>query len=120
MLRSFGRRRPDLLAAAVLVDKVAPLARAPPWPRRRWSSSSCISTGAARSLAPIAATGQALSGDLDGNGRVDILDALVLARKVDAKAPPRAGDDVNWRRRGRPARRRRNCRQGGRGQCARD
>jgi hypothetical protein len=45
--------------------------------------------------APIAATGQALNGDLDGNGRVDILDALVLARKVDAKASPGAGDDVN-------------------------
>src|SRR4051812_26271822 len=38
-----------------------------------------------RTSSPVAATGHVLSGDVDGNGRVDILDAFVLARKVDSK-----------------------------------
>ena len=48
--------------------------------------------------APVAATrgvGQAgLSGDLDGNGRVDVLDAFLVARRVrDGTTTP--GNDVN-------------------------
>jgi hypothetical protein len=37
----------------------------------------------------------AIAGDVDGNGRVDMLDAFVLARKVDAKATAAKGEDVN-------------------------
>jgi hypothetical protein len=47
-----------------------------------------------KASAPVAAT-QAIAGDVDGNGRVDILDAFVLARKVEAKAQAAKGDDVN-------------------------
>src|SRR6185503_17586917 len=51
--------------------------------------------------APLAATRgvtpSAAQGDVDGNGRVDILDALVLAKKLrdHPGATPRAGEDVN-------------------------
>lgn len=44
---------------------------------------------------PVAATQVARPGDIDGNGRVDILDAFLLAKRVEAKAPPVRGDDVN-------------------------
>jgi hypothetical protein len=40
--------------------------------------------------------GPAVAGDVDGNGRVDMLDAFVLARKVDANATGNArGEDFN-------------------------
>jgi hypothetical protein len=44
---------------------------------------------------PVAGTQVAQPGDIDGNGRVDILDAFLLAKKVEAKAPAAPGDDVN-------------------------
>jgi dockerin type I repeat protein len=44
---------------------------------------------------PVAGTQAAQPGDIDGNGRVDILDAFLLAKKVEAKAPAAPGDDVN-------------------------
>lgn len=37
----------------------------------------------------------AVAGDVDRSGRVDMLDAFVLARKLDAKAAAAKGDDVN-------------------------
>ena len=37
----------------------------------------------------------AVPGDVDASGRVDMLDAFVLARKVDAKASMGKADDVN-------------------------
>ena len=44
---------------------------------------------------PVAATHSVTPGDVDGSGRVDILDAFVLARKVDGKAPVAPGHDIN-------------------------
>ena len=47
---------------------------------------------------PVAATqgtAGAVPGDVDGSGRVDVLDAYALAKKVEAKATPGRGDDVN-------------------------
>ena len=44
---------------------------------------------------PVAATHAAAAGDVDGSGRVDILDAFVLARKVEAGTAAAPGEDVN-------------------------
>jgi hypothetical protein len=41
-------------------------------------------------------TGSVVAGDVDANGRVDMLDAFLLARKLDANAPAGGkADDVN-------------------------
>ncbi len=42
--------------------------------------------------APLPATVASTSGDLDRNGRVDILDAFQLARQLDGDIAPTAGD----------------------------
>jgi hypothetical protein len=47
-------------------------------------------------MAPVAGTqGAVQQGDVDANGRVDILDAFLLAKKVDEKGPAAPGEDVN-------------------------
>jgi hypothetical protein len=43
---------------------------------------------------PVAVRQAAVAGDVDGSGRVDILDAFLLARKVEAGTAG-AGEDVN-------------------------
>lgn len=43
---------------------------------------------------PVAVRQAAVAGDVDGSGRVDILDAFLLARKVEG-GPAAAGEDVN-------------------------
>jgi hypothetical protein len=42
-----------------------------------------------------AAMATALPGDIDGNGRVDILDAFLLARSIEAGADHVPGGDIN-------------------------
>jgi hypothetical protein len=110
-LRGLYRRSPDVPAsvdAAILRDAKAGHARR----RRFWLVARGVGAAAAVAAAAVvvlvlyldrnegtsssvATTGRVVAGDIDGNGTVDILDALVLARKVDAKAPPTAGEDVN-------------------------
>lgn len=43
---------------------------------------------------PVAVTPAVRAGDVDGNGRIDVLDVLALARKASAGVTPRRGEDV--------------------------
>lgn len=47
------------------------------------------------SHAPSPSQAPTLSGDIDGNGRIDILDAFALARHIERKEKTAAGWDVN-------------------------
>lgn len=69
--------------------------------RRRHLRSTGWSVAAAATLAlatwlwlrPVTSpSGTPIAGDLDGNGRINILDAFALARVLDAGAPPAACD----------------------------
>ena len=44
---------------------------------------------------PVAVRQAAVAGDVDGSGRVDILDAFLLARKVEGGTAATPGEDVN-------------------------
>jgi hypothetical protein len=98
---------PPALDRAILADARAGFAR-----RRRfrlavaWAGASAAAAAAVAILVinlrfervpttPVATTGpHSPSGDIDGNGRVDILDAFVLSRKIDARSAT-APDDFN-------------------------
>ena len=94
---------PTAIDAAILRDARAGFSR-----RRRfglavrWAGATAAAAAAVLVIAlsvrrnplPTNVATSALAGDLDGNGRVDILDAFVLARSVDAGSTegPKAGD----------------------------
>lgn len=48
-----------------------------------------------RAPAPLVVNQDLRAEDIDRNGRVDILDAFLLAKKVDAKSPAGQADDLN-------------------------
>jgi hypothetical protein len=74
-------------------DVEAAILAMPPRPARRWRLGAGVAAAAAAAVAlavvmvyrPHARGG--LRGDVDGSGRVDILDALVLAKSLDAGTP---------------------------------
>jgi hypothetical protein len=79
--------------AAVLAAARARLAERPPRPRRRlpWLAPLVAAAAVVLWLLRAPASGRA---DLDGNGRVDVLDAFRLARELgSAEADPRADFD---------------------------
>ena len=54
-----------------------------------------VAVNLSREKVPARVATSAVVGDVDRNGRVDMLDAFVLARKVDAEAAAAKGEDVN-------------------------
>jgi negative regulator of sigma E activity len=100
---------PPALDRAILQDARAGFARR----RRFWLLARAAGATAAAAAAavvvivlylnrkdavvrPVAGTQQvAPRGDLDGNGRVDVLDAYLLAKKVEQRAAVGTGEDVN-------------------------
>jgi len=107
-----GPAVPAEIDRAILADARAGFARR----RRFWLSTRAVGAAAAGAAAaviviavyldrhhgapsPVASTRNVrpLPGDIDGNGRVDILDALLLAKRIEASSPgPASADgDVN-------------------------
>ena len=105
-----GQAVPPALDEAILREARAGFARR----RRFWLYARAAGAAAAAAAAavvvvviyldrdrasptPVAGTQAVRTGDVDQSGRVDVLDALVLARRVQAGAggTPRRGDDVN-------------------------
>ena len=96
---------PAAVDEAILRDARAGFARR----RRFWLAARWIGAGAAaaaavvvlamnfyRDVPPTNVVTANVEGDVDGSGRVDIVDALLLAKKVEGGVAPAAmGEDVN-------------------------
>jgi hypothetical protein len=71
--------------------------------RRPWVGAAAVAAAACvaivlwtSAIVQRRARAAALAGDVDRNGRVDIVDAMLLARAVESNQPPRrASEDVN-------------------------
>ena len=99
---------PPALDAEILREARAGYARR----RRFWVAARTIGAAAAAAAAavvavvlyldrkeaarpPVAGTQTVVRGDVDGNGRVDMLDAYLLAKQVDGKSGATAAVDLN-------------------------
>jgi len=59
----------------------------------RWAGAAAAA--AAALVFAVVLSRPRVQGDIDGNGRVDILDAFALAREIEARSDPRRDRDLN-------------------------